>query len=496
MQGNRLFSLALDKTEGHFFTVDLVFLVHVLDKSFEVCFFLSHYVKCSFAPVSQTPFIVPYKQHMRQLQNYKVVIQRSSLHPGKQRGNLIDITRATIISLENCYNNIIMTDSILHSIRILDFTWVLAGPFATRLLADFGAEVIKVHPLLPEEDDTFSRGYYQTWNRNKRSITLNLSAPEGRELARKLVSVSDAVIENFTPRVMENWHLDYDTLKAIKPDIIMVRMSAMGATGSCHDYAGFGPGVQAWSGLTSLTAFPGKPPSGTGFAYADHIAGLNASLALLSALEYRYTTGQGQYIDLSEVETTAGLLGNAILNYTRNGKEPKPAGNHSEQASPHNIYRCRGENRWCAISVCDETQWQNLVTAMGNPDWTYSPEFSTMTARLHNEEKLDILIEQWTSTLPAEEVLSLLQAKGVPAGIVQTAADLAHDPHLRERGFFIEQPARPGQTIDAQPIRLSAGPARYDRPAPEPGHDNDYIYGTLLEITPEAMETLKQNGII
>ena len=189
--------------------------------------------------------------------------------------------------------------AILQNIRILDFTWVLAGPYATRIMADFGAEVIKVQPLISEAEDRFARGYYNTWNRNKLGITLNLNKPQGVALAKKLVGISDAVVENFAPRVMANWGLDYDNLKKIKPNIIMLSMSTMGNTGPWRDYVGFGPTVQAFSGITYLTSYRGKPPSGLGFSYADHVAGLMATLALLSAMEYRRKTGEGQYIDVS-----------------------------------------------------------------------------------------------------------------------------------------------------------------------------------------------------
>ena len=163
---------------------------------------------------------------------------------------------------------------VLKNIRILDFSWVLAGPYATRILADFGVEVLKVQPLLPQDNqDTFSQGYDNTWNRNKLGITLNLNKPQGIALAKKIVGISDAVVENFAPRVMANWGLDYAHLKKIKPDIIMLSLSAMGNSGPWRDYVGYGPTVQAFSGITYLTSYPDKPPSGLGYSYADHIAG-------------------------------------------------------------------------------------------------------------------------------------------------------------------------------------------------------------------------------
>ncbi len=214
---------------------------------------------------------------------------------------------------------------ILHNIRILDFTWVLAGPYGTRLLADFGAEVIKVQPVTaPQTGDAFERGYYATWNRNKRSVTLDMGRPEGIALAKKLVAISDVVIENFTPRVMVNWSLTYDDLKRIKPDIIMVSMSAFGQTGPKRDWAGFAPTIQAASGLSGLMSFPGGEPLGPGFSLADHVAGLYAAMAVLGALEQRRKTGKGQCIDLSQREAMMGLLGGEFLEYQRTGVIPEP----------------------------------------------------------------------------------------------------------------------------------------------------------------------------
>jgi len=388
--------------------------------------------------------------------------------------------------------------SILQNIRILDFTWVLAGPYATRILADFGAEVIKVQPLLPEAQDKFSRGYYNTWNRNKLGITLNLNKPEGVALARKLVGISDAVVENFTPRVIANWGLDYPNLKKIKPDIIMLSMSTMGSTGPWRDYTGFGPAVQAFSGITCLTSFPGKLPIGLGYSYADHIAGLIACLALLGAVEYRQRTGEGQYIDVSEVEAMSSLLGSAILDCTVNGRQVEPAGNSSNQAAPHGVYRCRGDDRWCAIAVFKDEEWKGFKRALGNPPWTEDERFATLSGRLKNADELDRLVEEWTREHTAEEVMAQLQKEGVAAGAVQDASDLAKDPQLRARGFFVElEHPELGKTIsDATPIKLSDTPAEYSRAAPTPGQDNDYVYGKLLGMSEGELAELKQQGII
>ena len=389
--------------------------------------------------------------------------------------------------------------SVLQNIRILDFSWVLAGPYATRILADFGAEVIKVQPLLPEaEETTFSKGYYNTWNRNKLGITLNLNKPQGVALAKKLAGISDAVVENFTPRVMANWGLDYDNLKKIKPDIIMLSMSAMGHTGPWRDYIGFGPTVQAFSGITYLTSYHGKPPTGLGTSYADHVAGLVAASALLGALEYRRRTGEGQYIDVSQVEAMSSLLGDVFLGYAINGKPPEPTGNSSNEAAPYGVYRCRGDDRWCAIAVLSDEDWAGFCCALGNPSWTENDKISTLPGRLENSDELNKLVEAWTMEHTAEEVMILLQREGVTAGVVQDASDLASDPQLRARDFFIrlDHPEL-GKTIsDATPIKLSDTPARYSRAAPVTGQDNNYVYKQLLGMSENELTKLKKQGII
>jgi benzylsuccinate CoA-transferase BbsF subunit len=387
---------------------------------------------------------------------------------------------------------------ILQDIRILDFSWVLAGPYATRLLADFGAEVIKVHPLTPDAEDSFGRGYYQTWNRNKRSISLDMNQPAGRQIARRLVKICDVVVENFSPRVMRNWGLDYSRLKKLKQEIILLSLSAAGHTGPWRHYAGFGPTAQALSGLTSLTAYLSRPPVGIGYSYADHIAGLYGSLAVLAALEHRRQTGAGQFIDLSELETTASLAADAILDCTQNGHLPEPVGNSSAQWAPHGIYPCLGEDRWCAIAVTSPAAWDGFKKALSYPPWTAETRFATPASRLSNRTALDALVSHWTRRFTAEEVMQRLQAAGVPAGIVHNAADLAGDPQLHARGFFaaLENPALETKLVDACPIRLPASPPRYRQSAPAPDADNEYFYGQLLHLSPKQIARLRAAKVI
>ena len=389
----------------------------------------------------------------------------------------------------------------LSDLRVLDFTWVLAGPFATRLLADYGAEVIKVQSRVTMgETERNINGYFNTWNRNKSGISLNVSKPQGIGLVKKLVQVSDVLVENFSPRVMKNWGLDYDTLTEVRPDLIMVSMSGMGQTGPWKDYVAFGATIQALSGITHLTTCPGKPPLGLGYSYADQVAGLMGVLAILEALEHRRKTGEGQYIDLAELESMSGLLGTALLDYQANHRDASPIGNCSayQPAAPHGVYRCMGEDRWCAIAVFTGEEWQAFCRVLHHPSWTMDKDFATAADRWRNTARLDQMVGEWTKQHAAEEVMSLLQEVGVAAGVVQNAADLARDPQLRSRGFFVElHHSVMGKTVsDGSPIKLDDTPAHFHRAAPLLGQDNNYIYHHLLGMSEDELEQYAAEGVI
>lgn len=360
-------------------------------------------------------------------------------------------------------------ESILKDIRIIDFTWVLAGPYATRLLADFGAEVIKVQPILPAEDESpFAQSYYNLWNRNKLGISLNLNTPDGIEIAKKLVSVSDIVIENFTPRVMANWGLDYENLRKIKSDIIMLSMSVMGQTGPQCDYTGFGPTVQALSGMTALTSFDGESPLGPGFSYADHVAGLYASLAILGALEHRMQTVEGQYIDISQVETMVSLLGNAFIDAST-GKDINFLSADRQNDTPYNVYTCSDGKR-IAVSLHSDEDRDRL-------------------------DEIDTILKQETQRYTATESMVLIQQKGIAAGVIHDVDDLVNDPQLISRDFFIRN--TDGNIVaDANPVRFSRTPPAYRREAPVLGEDNDYVFQQILGLTDDEIVVLRKKGVI
>jgi crotonobetainyl-CoA:carnitine CoA-transferase CaiB-like acyl-CoA transferase len=308
------------------------------------------------------------------------------------------------------------------------------------------------------------------------------------------------VIENFSPRVMPNWDLDYEKLKEAKPDLVMLSMSAMGQGGPWKDYVAFAPTLHALSGLTQLTSLRKDPPLGLGYAYADIVAGLYAAFGVLAALEYRDRTGRGQYIDLSEYEAICTLMGPFLLDASVNQKEILPPVDPSDYmgAGPHGCYRCSGEDRWCVISVCSEAEWQSLSRVLGHPDWTTEERFATKAKRKENRKELDELLTKWTIQHTAEEAVRLLQGAGISAGVVQNAEDLSKDPQLVTRKFFVqlEHPILGKTVSDRSPIKFEEDYTVDWRAAPQLGEDNRYVFLELLGFTDEELSHYIERGVI
>jgi crotonobetainyl-CoA:carnitine CoA-transferase CaiB-like acyl-CoA transferase len=389
----------------------------------------------------------------------------------------------------------------LSGLRVLDFTWMVAGPYATRIFGDFGAEVIKVQSKKTARGgESNLTGYFNTWNRNKRSITLDLSHPEAREMVLRLTAKSDVVIENFSPRVMANWGLEYERLKEVNPNLIMLSMSAMGQKGPWKDDAAFAPTLHALSGLTHLTSFEKDAPVGLGYAYADIVAGLYAAFAVLAALEYRDRTGQGQFIDLSAYEAICTLMGPALLNAFVNDKEILPQGNCPDyiEAAPYGCYPCSGMDRWCVIAVSNEEEWQSLCRMLGHPEWTKEDRFATPAKRKRNRKELDELVTTWTIQHETEEVVRLLQEAGVSSGVVQNAEDLARDPQLAARAFFVQldHPVLSKTVSDRSPIRFEEDSLVSWKAAPLLGEDNRYVFLELLGLTESELSSYAEKGIM
>ncbi len=389
----------------------------------------------------------------------------------------------------------------LLGIRVLDFTWIHAGPSATRILSDQGAEVIKVESnnalsVVGGPASATARGLGQrhNWNAGKLSISLNMKTPQGIDIAKRLVAVSDVVAENFSGRVMPSWGLDYESIRAINPGAIMLSMSGLGRTGPWKDRVSYGQTLQAWSGFTELTGFPDTDPSGPASAYSDAVGGMAGAQAVLLALIHRARTGRGQWLDVSQFESLTSLLDTLVLDMSANGSAAvsKRTGNRPAHGggAPHGAYRCLGEDRWVAITVTGDEDWCALVDAMGCPEWVQDERFATGDARERNADALDALVESWTAQHAAEEVMALLQSAGVAAGVVQTGEDLSRDPQLKERGFFRPVPDHQGEmrTIESAPYKLSRTPGRVDRGAPAFAADMTYVLRELLGMSDEEVE--------
>jgi len=419
----------------------------------------------------------------------------------------------------------------LHGIRILDFTWFLASAGGTRFLAAFGAESIKVelksHPdtrlaamapvggraarerataPLTGVTDPDMGGQFNNKNPGKRGISLNVRHPKGLEIARRLVAMSDIVAEGFSPGVLDSWGLGYDALRAIRPDIIYVQQSGMGAKGTYGRFRTVGPIANAFAGLSEMSGLPEPAmPAGWGYSYLDWMGAYSFALAMLSALYHRERTGEGQWIDASQTEVGLFISGTAVLDWSANGRIWTRYGNRSpyKAAAPHGAYPCAGDDRWIAIACFTEPEWRALCEAAGNPGWAADPRFASLAQRLAHQDALDRRIGEWTRTEDARELMVRLQQAGVPAGVCQTAGDRCDsDPQLAALEWLTEVTGtKIGRWPIAEvPVKMSASPAhiggRLDRGAPCYGEDNRYVYGELLGMSDAEIDTLAAEGVI
>jgi crotonobetainyl-CoA:carnitine CoA-transferase CaiB-like acyl-CoA transferase len=384
---------------------------------------------------------------------------------------------------------------ILKGIRVLDFTRMLSGPYATRILGDFGAEVIKVQSRLTASGaESNETPYFGAWNRNKRSMTLNLNHPEAIRILLKLVSVCDIVVENYSPRVLANWGITYPRLKAIRPDLIMASVSAMGHTGPWKNYVGFADTFHALSGLMHETSRSLDSPVAVGFAYGDVIAGLYAALAILSSLEYRNRTGKGQYIDLSAYEALSTLLGPEYMAFSPSRKRRLPA---SEEPAHWGCYPCAGTGRWCVIAIRNEKEW-NSFRDISDLRALRRATFVAWTRNGKGRAELDREIAQWTAGFTAESLVDRLQRKGIAAGIVQNAEDLARDPQLTARSFFtpLDHPRLGTRFSDRSALWPCDEKPTHWKAAPELGEANHYVFVDLLGYSESEFRAMVNKGIL
>jgi benzylsuccinate CoA-transferase BbsF subunit len=398
----------------------------------------------------------------------------------------------------------------LEGIRVADFTWVWAGPFCTLQLAHLGAEVIRIEtatrpcitrllPPWPDNKPGLNRsGYFNQYNQGKRSLTLNLKEPVALEIAKRLVAKSDIVAENFAGGVMDRLGLGYEVLKHIKPDIIMISLSGYGATGPEKEYISYGPAQVPMSGMSSLTGYQGWRPMHVGISYGDPNGGLHGAFAVLGALMYRARTGSGQYIDLSQWETSTAMVAEGLLDYGMNRTQPERDGNRDPHMAPHGVFRCAGHDQWVSLAARSEEEWQRLCTVIGQPALASDPRFSTLSARKQNEDTLDTLIAAWTLTRTPAEVTQPLQTAGIPAAPAMSNKDLATDPHLNSRPIFVyhEHPEVGVKQHIGIPWQMSKTPLSVRHPAPTLGQDTDYVLRDILGYKADEIVALREKQVL
>lgn len=401
-----------------------------------------------------------------------------------------------------------MERQLFDGIKIVDFTWAGVGPRTIKYLAEYGAELIKIEsakrpdilrtlpPFADNRPGLDRSAAFTRANNNKYSMALNLNHPKGVELAKRLVARADIVAESFTPGTMKKWGLDYGNLRRINPSIIMVSTCMQGQTGPDSKHPGYGIPLTSLSGINGITGWSDRPASGTYGPYTDFVAPLFNALALLSALDYRERTGYGQYLDLSQYECSIHFLAPLILDYAVNKREFTRQGNYSPHAAPHGVYRCKGEDRWCAISVSTDEEWRNFCKVIGNPRWTSDQKFGTLSNRKENEAELDRMVQGWTIDRSPEEVMALMQKSGVAAGVVATGEDLWNDPQLRHYNSMCEFDHPEMGSCFCQRVSVELSRASYElRRPPLCGEHTEYVCKQILGMSDKEFVGLLVAGV-
>ncbi len=398
----------------------------------------------------------------------------------------------------------------LEGVRVVDLTMVWAGPFGTRLLGDYGAEVIKVEAprqwdlmrslgFQPRDLERWynKAAYFNHNNRNKLSLTLDLRSPRGRDLLLRLCAISDVLVENFRADVMDSLGLGVEAVLQANPRLLYVSMPGHGKSGPERDYVAFGTNVEQLAGIVSLSGYEDGEPMKTGFSYGDPMAGTALVGAVASGLWRREQTGQGGYIELAQRENLTMFVGGELVAYSMSGELAVPMGNHHPTLAPHNRYRCAGEDSWIVIACEDDAQFAALCAVVGAPELATEPRFATNSARKTNEDDLDAIIQAWTARWGHYEAMHLLQACGVPAGAALSVPELVADPHLRARGAWVEHTHPDAGTweMEAPPWRLPRTPAHIRLPAPGFGQHNHYVLRGLLGLSEAEVQSLYDEGL-
>ena len=403
----------------------------------------------------------------------------------------------------------------LQGLRIIEMGQLIAIPFAMKMLADMGAQVVRLESTQRLESyrsdsvykndvsgDFWNKGanFYEQ-NRNKLGVTLDLSKPEGSQILRELISVSAIFAENFTPRVIKNFGLEYEDLRKIKPDIIMVSSTGYGFYGPWANFGATGPATEGAAGLAYQTGYLGGQPVMSEIPYTDYTSGEHTVFAVMTALMHRLKTGQGQFIDISQTQATSSTIPEVLMDFSVNGRSGQRMGNQDVSMSPHGCYPCKGDDRWISIAVATDAQWQSLCRVLGQSGWITEPRFEDSLSRWKNRDELDSLIGPVTAEWDAHKLMTALQNEGVAAGAVFDSKDLLFDPHLVERGFYEvveheDSTGIPPLPYASRPWKLSKTPAVAGKSAPLMGQHNSLVLGELLGKTAEEMSELEKMGII
>jgi crotonobetainyl-CoA:carnitine CoA-transferase CaiB-like acyl-CoA transferase len=399
----------------------------------------------------------------------------------------------------------------LAGVRVLDFSWVWAGPYGALQLAHLGAEVIRVEsahrpcmyrntlPMADDIRDLNRAGGFNQWNQGKRSIALDLAKPQAVEITRQLVRHCDIVVENFAAGSIARMGLSYETLTQFRPDLVMLSLSGYGQSGPYSTHLSFGALIEAVSGFTLVNGYPGMRTRSSAMAYPDPTSGMFGALAVVAALIHRARTGEGQHIDLAMLESVLSIIPEALLEYAVNGRLPQPIGNHDRWMAPHNCYKARGnEHMWVSIAVGREKEWRALCSAIRQPNLADDPRFKTAALRKQNEDALDRIIEAWTAPRDRWEATEILQAAGVAAFPSLGAKDLVEDPHMKTRGYQVQLPHPVvGARIHAGIAwKMSETPCRVRKAAPVLGADTDSILSESLGYSVEEIDRLHQNEVL
>jgi len=404
-----------------------------------------------------------------------------------------------------------MLGRVFKGVKIADFTWVGVGPMTIKFLSDHGAEVIHIesatHPELLRTTPPFkdrkpgiNRSAYQAcFNNNKYGLALNLNHPEAKKVLWRLIEWADIVAESFSPGTMNKWGLAYEDLVKFKPDIIMYSTSQQGQTGPHAKIEAYGTQLVSLSGFSHLTGWPDRDPTGPYGPYTDTLAPKFGAVAIISALIHRRRTGKGTHIDLSQLEVGVNFLAPLMLDYTVNHRIAQREGNRCPFACPQGVYPCRGDDRWCAITIFNDGEYRKLCQIMNRPELSFDPRFATLLQRKRNEDELDHIVSQWTIKLTAEEAMHLLQKEGIAAGVAQTGKDLLEDDlQLAHRHFFWELTHTEigKHHYEVPPFKLSKTPCELNRPGPCVGEHNEMVCTKILGFSDEEFAQLIGEGVL